>query len=440
MKKILLADADKALIERLLAAPQHAEYEIETAATGEEALRKVEDFAPDLVYIDLLIPKMHGIEVIHKIRAHSKGKELGIILSSTSSMIQNFHLALREGINFYLRKPFEPTFLFELFSRYFAGELSPDPFKPEEMIPEEIEAPYEPDKENPFSYIHFWGTRGSNPVSGPEYIRFGGNTACLEIRDGDDLVIIDGGTGIRPFGDTLLTGEKKTIHIFLSHTHWDHVIGLPFFAPLYDPDMHLVIWSPVGFEKSTKELFTEMLAYSYFPVRLEDMKAKLTFKDLRDGHPVSIGGITIDSTYAFHPGATLCFKFGVQGKTYGYATDNEMFLGHHGNPNDVDPESLMIKAHERIIDFYRGCDVLVHEAQYTPLEYQRRVGWGHTSITNAVLLCKLAEIKHWIVTHHDPKHTDEDLLEQHQLQERVLKECGLDCRVEMAFDGLNLPL
>src|ERR1700741_3935054 len=99
--------------------------------------------------------------------------------------------------------------------------------------------------------------------------------------------------------------KVKIIHLFLSHTHWDHITGFPFFAPIYHSDVELVIWSPIGFEKSTKELFTEMLAYAYFPIRLEDVKAKLTFNNLREGHPVSIGDLTIDSHYAFHPGATL---------------------------------------------------------------------------------------------------------------------------------------
>ena len=128
--------------------------------------------------------------------------------------------------------------------------------------------------------IKFWGTRGSNAVSGSEYIRFGGNTVCLEVRHGEDLLIIDAGTGIRPLGKMIDTNVHKTIHIFLSHTHWDHVTGFPFFDPIYDPDVQIVVWSPVGFEKSTRELFTEMLAYSYFPVRLEDIRAKISFNDL----------------------------------------------------------------------------------------------------------------------------------------------------------------
>ncbi len=308
MQKILLADSDKQLLEKIRSAPGNEHYVFEEAANGAEVLEKIDTFEPKLIYIDLLLPEMHGIELLKKIRNNPKWEGLGVILSSTNSMIQNFHAAIKEGVDFFLPKPFELPFLYILFDRFFEGTLLPESFASSSPDGEAKEAPYAPKKQEKNSYVKLWGTRGSNPVSGPDYIRYGGNTVCLEVRHKEDLVIIDAGTGIRALGEKIDTKKFKTIHIFLSHTHWDHVTGFPFFDPIYNPDVHVVIWSPVGFEKSTKELFTEMLAYSYFPVRLEDIRAKISFNDLRDGHPVSIGDITIDSHYAFHPGATLCFK------------------------------------------------------------------------------------------------------------------------------------
>lgn len=437
MQKILLADGDHALIEKIQKAPGNEHYVFQVAESGEEVLEKLESFSPNLIFIDLLLPEMHGIELLKKIRANPKLEGVGVILSSTNSMIQNFHAAIKEGVDFFLAKPFEIPYLYILFDRYFEGNLMPEAFHPEvsysETTKDEL---YHPKDHDPSAYIKFWGTRGSNAVSGPEYVRHGGNTCCLEVRDGEDFVIIDAGTGIRSLGKEPALQGAKTIHIFLSHTHWDHVTGFPFFDPIYNPDTQVVIWSPVGFEKSTKELFTDMLAYAYFPIRLEDIRAKISFNDLRDGHPVSIGKITIDSHYAYHPGATLCFKIHIRGKTYGYATDNELFMGYQGNPNAIEKETL--QAHQKIIDFFKPCDVLIHEAQYTPLEYQRRVGWGHSSISNAVILCKHAHIQEWIVTHHDPKHTDELLREKLQLQEDILKECNHHCHVQMAFDTMKI--
>lgn len=438
MQKILLADSDKSLLDKIRKAPGNEHYQFEEASSGEDLLRKIDEFNPNLVYIDLLLPEMHGIELLKRIRTNPKSEGIGVILSSTNSMIQNFHAAVKEGVDYFLTKPFEIPYLYILFDRFFEGNLLPENFGPEHpaQIPENH--PYHPHQHDPHSYLKFWGTRGSNAVSGSEYVRYGGNTVCLEVRNGEDMIIIDAGTGIRPLGEHLKGKKAQTIHLFLSHTHWDHITGFPFFDPIYDPDTHIVIWSPVGFEKSTKELFTEMLAYAYFPVRLEDIRAKLSFNDLRDGHSVSIGDITIDSHYAYHPGATLCFKIHAKGKSFGYATDNELFLGYHGNPNAIGKDHPLIKSHKSTIEFFKECDYFIHEAQYTPLEYQRRVGWGHSSISNAVILCKYAEVKEWIVTHHDPKHTDEDLLEKLQLHNDILTECNLHCHVQMAFDGMKM--
>ncbi|MBS0629760.1 MAG: response regulator [Verrucomicrobia bacterium] len=438
MQKILIGDPDTALLNRIRNAPGSEHYTFEEAHTGEELLKKLATFQPDLVMIDLMIPHMHGIELLKRIRSNPKTEGIGVIIASPNSMIQNCHAALQAGADYFLVKPFEIPFLYILFNRFFEGNLLPDPLpSPPPTAEHEV---YHPKTHEPDSYLHFWGTRGSNPVSGADYDRFGGNTSCLEVRHGDDLIIFDAGTGILPLGQAIDTTKHKTIHLFISHTHWDHITGFPFFDPVYNPNVHLVIWTPVGFEKSTKELLTEMLAYDYFPVRLEDMKAKLSFNDLRDGHSVSIGNIKIDCHYAYHPGATLCFKIHIAGKTYGYATDNELFLGYHGNPNNLGPDHPLIKSQQSLIDFYKNTDVLIHEAQYTQEEYEKRVGWGHSSVANAAILCKYAQITEWIVTHHDPKHTDQMLLEKLQLQRDILQQCQLHCHTQMAYDGMKLML
>lgn len=437
-KKILLADPDQKLLDKIHTAQGHERYQFQTATSGANIFSLIEQFLPDLIVVDLMLPEMHGIELLKKVRSNPKFEGVGVIITSTNAMVQQFHAAIKEGGDFFLPKPFEIPYLFALFTKFFEGRLIPHAPPTEEE--QAHEPSYTPKPHEAGSYLKFWGTRGSNPVSGPEYLRFGGNTACLEVRHGEELIIIDGGTGIRPLGQTINTHQHRTIHLFLSHTHWDHITGFPFFAPLYEPHVQVVIWSPVGYEKSTRELFTEMLAYAYFPVRLEDIKARLSFNDLRDGHPVSVGSITIDSHYAYHPGATLCFKIHVAGKTYGYATDNEMFMGYQGSPTALKNDDPLIESHKSIIQFFKGCNTLIHEAQYLPQEYKKRVGWGHSSITNASLLCKLAEIKEWIVTHHDPSHTDEILLNKLQLQKDVLKECNIPCEVQMAFDDLKIPL
>lgn len=435
-KRILIAESSQEILAKIRDANFSSKYDLEIALQGLEAWKKIEELKPDLIYLDLLLPEVHGIELLKKIRAHPDLKDAGVIIASSNSMIQNYHAAVKEGANYFLEKPFETELLFALIDRFFKGTLKPDPFSAEEKAaPSSLYLPKERKRD---SYLKFWGTRGSNPVSGADYITFGGNTSCLEIRQGEDLIIIDAGTGIRPLGETLC--NEKTLHLFLSHTHWDHVTGFPFLQPLFNADCKVIIYSPVGFEKSTQELFTEMLAYAYFPVRLDDIKANLVFNDLRDHSPVSIGNVTIDSHYAYHPGSTLCFRIHMGDKTIGYATDNEMFLGYHGNPNSLGHDSPLIQAHASIIHFFEECDLFIHEAQYTPLEYQKRVGWGHSSISNASILAKYCKAKEWIVTHHDPKHSDADLHEKLQLHKDILADCHIPCTVQMAYDGMIIPI
>ncbi len=437
--KILLADPSEQLLQSIIKAPLASEFQFATATHGGEVFELLDQFQPALLYLDLMMPEIHGIELLKKIRSNPKYAQLAVIIAASNPMIQNYNASLREGANFFLEKPFEIDFLYELFRRFFTEGLKPEPFASKEMHPMPTSY-YQPPINNPDTYIKLWGTRGSNPVSGPNYVRFGGNTACMEIRYGNDLIIIDAGTGIREFGQTLQPHQYQTIHIFLSHTHFDHITGFPFFNPLYDSNCQIVIWSPVGYEKSTQELLTDILAYAFFPVRLDDIHARLVFKDLRDHNAITIGDVTIYTHHAYHPGATICFKIQVPGKTIGYATDNEMFLGFHGNPNSVNKDHPLLVSHESIIEFFKHCDLLIHEAQYTPAEYQRRVGWGHSSISNATLLAKYCETKEWIVTHHDPKHTDDELYKKFQLHKNILEDCHMDCQLHFAYDGMLIPL
>jgi CheY-like chemotaxis protein len=438
-KRILIADSDGTLSKRIKKQKGSTLYHFETAKNGFECLAKIERFKPDLLLMELMLPQIHGIEILRKIKSDPRTKQIGVIITTSHCVIQNYQAAVKWGCAYFLEKPIELSHCFSLFKRFFSHKLHPDPFNGQVSVCEGKHC-YVPKMHSPTSFIKFWGTRGSNPVSGPNYIRFGGNTSCAEIRHGNDLVIVDAGTGIRPLGLLLEKSKPKNIHLLISHTHWDHVAGFPFFAPIYDPECTITIWTPIGFEKTTKELFTEMLAYAYFPVRLDDIKATIIFKDIHESIHFEIGEIKINTHYAYHPGATVCFKFTVGKTTFGYATDNEFLMGYHGNPALITKKDPLLTPYQSMIEFFAGCDFLIHEAQYTPIEYQKKVGWGHSSLTNATLLVKQAGITDWIITHHDPKHTDEDILSKIQMQYDLFDALKYTCRSRMAFDGMTIPL
>jgi phosphoribosyl 1,2-cyclic phosphodiesterase len=262
------------------------------------------------------------------------------------------------------------------------------------------------------NYLKFWGTRGSCAVSGAEYLHFGGNTCCLELRYDDTVVIFDAGSGIRPLGHTL--AHEKKIDLFLSHLHWDHIVGFPFFEPLYRKGVHITIWTPQGHGRSPSELFDQLLAPEFFPIHLDQMKAHLEFKTIQEKTPVRLGPLTIDFHKTIHPGVTYCFKIKTPHQTIGYVTDNEIDL----------------EKQQSFIAFHKNCDYFIHEAQYSVDEYPEKAGWGHSSITNALELVRQVHPSRWLVTHHDPAHTDENL----RALAKLARTSDLPCPVEWIPD------
>ena len=437
--KILIIDDSEALVRSLSKALESLSCEVTSVASGEECFESVVSDKPDLVFLDLMLPKMNGLEVLKKLKKDQETRDIGVIILTGKAMFQDYQMALSTGADYYLTKPFEADAVRDIVEDYFAGSLKPAPFAYADLTSGVDDAPYLPPKSERTTYAKFWGTRGSVCVCGMNYLRYGGNTVCLELRDGNDVIIIDSGTGIRQLGDELLGSDVENIHLIIGHSHWDHVMGFPFFAPVYKSKYNVDIYGPRGFERGVEELFSGMLDHDFFPVRLDEMQAKLRFHDVTISDTLEVGKYKVHFCYANHPGTTLCFKIEVNGRKVGYVTDNEFLLGYHGDPAKVDRDHWMLEPYQQMIEFCSDCDTLIHEAQYTPDDYKNKVGWGHSSLTNAAILVKHAGIREWVVTHHDPSHTDDYLLEKLEMHRNVLKHMGLTTRVFLAYDGLVLP-
>lgn len=285
------------------------------------------------------------------------------------------------------------------------------------------------------NYLKFWGTRGSCAVSGPEYAHFGGNTISLEVRYDDTLVILDAGTGIRPLGIHLKNENIRKVDLFLSHTHWDHIAGFPFFELLHTPGVQINVWSP---QSNCQELFQNLLAEEFFPVPLHDVNSALTFRTIHPKTPVQVGPLHIDFHLTQHPGLTCCFKIKTPKQTIGYITDNEMFQNYHGEISDI--PAPVLEPYQSFIQFFKHADILIHEAQYTPEEYTKKAGWGHSSIKNVIGLIKHVSPEKWYVTHHEPKHSDADLRKLAHFAENQLREDKINCPVEWIPDGYVIDL
>lgn len=246
--------------------------------------------------------------------------------------------------------------------------------------------------------IKCWGARGSTPVSGKEFNRYGGDTTCVEVRSKTgDVVIIDAGTGIRGCGNRLLKEETKNIHILLTHTHWDHIQGFPFFSPLYNSETRVNIFGHSFHQTSVKEMITPLFIRPYFPVSFDDMKAKIEYLPL-SLERFSIGPLSITPILISHPDQGLGYKFTEDGRSFVFLTDNELQVKHPGGLEWDDYTAFCSKA-----------DLLIHDAMFTEEEYQRTKGWGHSTFSDALQLAAKAGVKHLGVTHHYQERTDENL-------------------------------
>jgi phosphoribosyl 1,2-cyclic phosphodiesterase len=252
--------------------------------------------------------------------------------------------------------------------------------------------------------VRFWGTRGSIPKPGPTTTRYGGNTACVEVRTaGGTLVIIDCGTGLHGLGLSLVAGGSRVSagHILVSHTHWDHIQGFPFFVPFFLPGNRWEIYGPRGLDQSLRETLAGQMQHTYFPIAPDQFGATLHYHDLVEGS-FQIDDIKITTQYLNHPALTLGYRLVADGATVVYCCDHEPFSRAVAD-GQSEPAGLDLR-HARFVE---GADLLIHDAQYTAAEYPSKVGWGHSSGEFVVRLARHAGVKQVALTHHDPLRSDD---------------------------------
>lgn len=251
--------------------------------------------------------------------------------------------------------------------------------------------------------VTLWGTRGSIASAGADTVGYGGDTSSIELRTKSGrAVILDAGSGIRRLGNSLKDEER--VDILLSHLHMDHVQGLPFFAPLLDPNVEVHIWGPISTTRTLRARIARYLSPPLFPVRVRELAA-VVFHDVPPSS-FEIGTLKITADLITHPGATLGYRLSENGSTLAYLPDHEPALACHRFPNEPEWTSGY--------DLAANADILIHDAQYTDDEYAERVGWGHTSVTQLISFAELTGAKRLLSFHHDPSHSDEMLDDLHE--------------------------
>lgn len=265
--------------------------------------------------------------------------------------------------------------------------------------------------------VKFWGVRGSLPCPGPTTARYGGNTACIQIKlDQDYQIIIDSGTGIRELSASLLSDPevKKPLKIFLflTHTHWDHIMGFPFFTPIYIPNAEITIHGPVSFEdEPLDKVIGGQLTYRYFPIRIEELKSKIDYVRLKEGSLDLPNGVKVSYKFLNHPIMCLGYKIEYENKILATCYDHEPFANlFEGDPeNEEEGQSAALEQNFRVSQFYKNADLLIHDSQYTSTEYKKFVGWGHSTYKYAITQALKGKVKNLALFHHDPNRTDRQL-------------------------------
>lgn len=276
--------------------------------------------------------------------------------------------------------------------------------------------------------IKFWGVRGSFPTSDRDKMGYGGHTFCIEVCFNNGMIwVFDAGTGIIPMGKELLHAHSKDspqaalppIHLFLTHTHWDHIQGFPFFPVAFSPSAKIIIYGPVKVDRSLENVIVSQLDPDYCPVRWDLLPANINFVEIDESRFEFAEGITLEVCRHPHPGGAYSYRIEADGKVFVLNTDVEHY------PSDLD---------ERVVHISRGADLMVHDAQYTDEEMPKRIGWGHSSWQQAIAVAERAKVKNLAFIHHDPDRTDTEIHLLEQAAQRIFPH-SFYCR-----EGLSIKL
>ncbi len=299
------------------------------------------------------------------------------------------------------------------------------------------------------SFIRFWGVRGSYPAPLASHLQVGGNTSCVEVRAGEHVLICDAGTGIIQLGNQLVQQTAiRRLLLLLTHYHWDHICGLPFFEPAFERDWRLCFFGPGHCAQVIEESLSKQMKPPYFPVETETWEAQIEYMEPISGG-FDFGPMQIRYSSVHHPGVTYGYRINVSGRSVVYMSDNEcMFLEGSLSRRyaEFDPKDQLLlnkmareerRAETRLI---QGVDILIHDAQYTPEDYARKRGWGHSCYIDTVNMAIDAEVKELYLFHHDPNYTDSMVDEIHREALTIIDERGASLKCHVAREGLVIPL
>jgi phosphoribosyl 1,2-cyclic phosphodiesterase len=294
--------------------------------------------------------------------------------------------------------------------------------------------------------LKFWGTRGSISVPGHGTLRYGGNTTCVEVRADGEIIVLDAGSGIRSLGIALekeFHSQPIKLSLLITHAHWDHIQGLPFFAPVYEKKNEIRVRGYDGVDTTFGEIMAEPMKAPFFPIAMRELSAKIDIKKLTEME-FSTGKVQVRARFVNHPGVCAGYRLLTSAGSIAFLPDHEPYrFLHSAKSNDMTPEQAKkTETQERtsLVEFLKGSDILILDAQYTDAEYETHVGWGHGSVSSAVSLALDAEVRRLLLFHHAPSHDDAMVDAMVDEARRLIRESGKDLEVDGAREAEELVL
>ena len=373
--RFFLVDDDPNIIElfsTVLETDGHAVFR-NTSSTA--ALSQIIEKKPDCVLLDIMMPEIDGFELCKRLKAEQSLDRMKIVMVSGKTYEYDRQQALALGADDFITKPVEVTKLL--------GRL-------ERIIEDWIE-------------LNYWGVRGTIPVPGEKTLKYGGNTSCISLEfTRGNFFIFDAGTGIMLLSEHLMAKERSKIEakIFISHPHWDHINALPFFMPLYIQGNEFEICGPAQNEVKMRELISAQMDGMFFPIRIKELGSRTYFHDLTE-EQFEIDGIKVQTMLLNHPGHCLGYRVIYKDRSICYVTDNEIYPKSSRFFNE--------NYNDKLKKFVLNADILITDCTYSDKEYETKIGWGHSSISEVAGLAERARVKHLHLFHHDPEQTDDDI-------------------------------
>lgn len=436
MKNILLIDDDAAFRDALASLLRAHGWAVLEAGDGEAGLALARTHRPRVILCDLLMPGTNGFRVCASIRGDHTLRYSLLVAMSGRDFEDTRQTALEAGADEFLAKPIHSGRLMEILGRITA----PPPFAPKEFDTTRLLREARP-------FLRFWGVRGSVPVPGPSTVRYGGNTSCIELRVNGEILILDCGTGIRSLGDELVREfpeQPLRLSLLISHSHWDHVQGFPFFQPAYEARNQIRVYGFEGAREGLSGIFSGQMESPYFPIGLGQLPSHIVFEELRQME-FAIGRVRVRAAFVNHPGICAGYRIEAGDTPVVYIPDHEPFLrklvaGRGAEETSDEAAEFARREDERIVEFIRGAGVLILDAQYDEEEYRAHLGWGHTCVDDAVELAMRAGVRRLFLFHHDPAHTDEKLDDMLHHARALVASRGSQLQVDLAREGLMAEL